>query len=283
VNLPLSSLDLAKGTGSALKNPSVEQQRVTGQQVGDSIRDNLSRDGGRGVRPGDSRAPKVHALVIGNSKYPISPLPNAQNDARAISSRLKSFGIDVELVIDADRAKLVSTLARFGRKVADSELAILFYAGHGVQINGVNYLLPVDLNFVESAGEITLQGISLSTIVEDYLPSKAKLVFLDACRDNPLSRSFAGRGIGRGLAPIDVAAGTLISYATKDGSTAEDGSGKNSPYTAALLEHLAAPDDISLVLRRVRQRVMDLTRGRQQPWEYGSLVGDKLVLSTVAR
>jgi uncharacterized caspase-like protein len=151
---------------------------------------------------------------------------------------------------------MVTALANFSNKVFDSDIAILFYAGHGVQINGVNFLLPIDLDLAGPAAAITLHGIPLSTILESYLPSKTKLIFLDACRDNPLARSLAGRGAGRGLAPMDVATGTLISYATKDGNTAEDGFGANSPYTTALLEHLGEDEDISLVLRRVRQKVM---------------------------
>jgi uncharacterized caspase-like protein len=127
---------------------------------------------------------------------------------------------------------------------------------------------------------VALEALSLNTLLERHLPGKAKLVFLDACRDNPLARSLAAtRGSARGLAPINAAAGTLISYATRDGSTASDGTGRNSPYTTALLAHLDEAEDISLVLRRVRQRVIDSTRGAQEPWEYGSLVGDKLVLS----
>jgi uncharacterized caspase-like protein len=119
--------------------------------------------------------------------------------------------------------------------------------------------------------------------VEQYLPGKTKLVFLDACRDNPLMASGV-RGVTKGLAPISVSEGTLISYATKDGQTAEDGIGhKNSPFTAALLEHLGDPEDIAVVLRAVRAKVLQRTGNRQQPWEYGSLTGGALVLSAIMR
>lgn len=134
-----------------------------------------------------------------------------------------------------------------------------------------------------------LQGLAhehrhgLATDDEQYLPGKTKLVFLDACRDNPLMAS-GSRGIAKGLAPISVSEGTLIAYATKDGQTAEDGTGQaNSPFTAALLEHLADPDDIAVVLRTVRSKVMQRTNNRQQPWEYGSLTGGALVLSAIRR
>lgn len=142
-------------------------------------------------------------------------------------------------------------------------------------------MIPVDLdlNRTKAIG-LAFEAVSLNSLLENHLPGRARLVFLDACRDNPLARSLsAARGSSNGLAAIDAAAGTLISYATRDGSTASDGVGANSPYTTALLAHLGDSEGISLVLRRVRQRVMDSTGGAQQPWEYGSLVGDKLVRS----
>ena len=141
-------------------------------------------------------------------------------------------------------------------------------------------MIPVDMSLNDPA-QATLQGVSLTQAVEQYLPGKTKLVFLDACRDNPLLVSSA-RGISKGLAPINVSEGTLISYATKDGQTAADGVGsKNSPFTAALLEHIDEPQDIGVVLRKVREKVMLATGGKQQPWEYGSLTGGELVLARV--
>jgi uncharacterized caspase-like protein len=141
-------------------------------------------------------------------------------------------------------------------------------------------MVPIDMSLRDPA-QAPLQGVSLTQVVETYLPGKAKLVFLDACRDNPLMASSV-RGISRGLAPINVSEGTLISYATKDGQTAEDGAGQsNSPFTQALLEHIADPADIAVVLRKVREKVMNATGGKQQPWEYGSLTGGELVLSAI--
>jgi len=123
--------------------------------------------------------------------------------------------------------------------------------------------------------------VSLNSVVENFLPGKTKLVFLDACRDNALQRT-NDRSVSKGLAPISAAEGTLISYATKDGQTAADGVGsKNSPFTHALLEHLNDPQDIAVVLRKVRAKVMKATGGKQQPWEYGSLTGGELVLSAI--
>ena len=129
-------------------------------------------------------------------------------------------------------------------------------------------------------GGVELHGISLNSVVDRFLPGKTKLVFLDACRDNPLLQ-LASRSVSRGLAPISVSQGTLISYATKDGSVAADGDGKNSPFTKALLQYIDTPEDIAVVLRKVRDQVMRDTGGQQQPWEYGSLSGGSLILSAI--
>jgi hypothetical protein len=226
------------------------------------------------------KALNAHALVIGNSAYAgSSKLPNPVNDAKSMSSKLQGLGFTVTQALDTDRTKLVSALSQFSRTAVNADITLLFYAGHGVQITGTNYMLPIDLN-LNDLSQAPLQGISLNDVVEKYLPGKTKLVFLDACRDNPLMQ-VASRGVSRGLAPINVSEGTLISYATKDGSVAQDGEGRNSPFTSALLEHIGDPDDIAVVLRKVREKVMKTTGNKQQPWEYGSLTGGALVLSAI--
>lgn len=229
-------------------------------------------------------AQKIHALVIGNGAYGTARLPNPRNDATAIAERFRAFGFEVTLVLDADRTQLVKALTQFGTQARGADVGIVFYAGHGIQVGGANYLIPVDLDLSgQREVSISLEAVSLDSILNEHLPGRSKLVFLDACRDNPLARSMAyARGAATGLAPVQASSGTLISYATRDGGTAADGSGRNSPYTSALLAHLDAPDDIALVLRRVRRQVLESTRGRQEPWEYGSLVGDALVLSNAA-
>jgi uncharacterized caspase-like protein len=223
----------------------------------------------------------AHALVIGNGAYPGSGrLDNPVNDANAISQKLSSMGFTVTTVTDANRQRLVQSMAQFRRTAAAADISLLFYAGHGVQIFGTNYILPTDVDQTDPA-QATIQGVSLNSVVENFLPGKTKLVFLDACRDNPLQRT-NDRSVSKGLAPISAAEGTLISYATKDGQTAADGVGtKNSPFTQALLEHLNDPQDIAVVLRKVREKVMKATGGKQQPWEYGSLTGGELVLSKI--
>ena len=225
------------------------------------------------------RGINAHALVIGNAAYAGgNRLLNPLNDARAVSQLLRRLGFTVTLVEDANRAKLVSSLAQFSRSAINADLSLLFYSGHGIQIDATNYLVPIDDVDTDFA---PLQGVSINTVLERYMPGKTKLVFLDACRTNPMMAS-ATKGFSKGLAPINASEGTLISYAAKDGQTAADGvAGGNSPFTAALLEHLGDPDDIAVVLRKVRAKVMQNTGGRQQPWEYGSLTGGALVLSAV--
>jgi hypothetical protein len=226
------------------------------------------------------KALNAHALIIGNASYGGSAkLPNPINDAKAMSGVLRGLGFTVTESLDADRTKLVTALSQFSRIAANADITLLFYAGHGVQISGTNYMLPVDLN-LNDLSQVPLQGVSLNSVVEQYLPGKTKLVFLDACRDNPLMQT-ASRSVSRGLAPINVSEGTLISYSTKDGQVAQDGDGKNSPFTTALLQHLGDPDDIAVVLRKVREDVLKNTNGKQQPWEYGSLTGGALVLSAI--
>jgi hypothetical protein len=238
--------------------------------------------------PPEAPAPRLRAraLVIGNGAYAsFGALPNPRNDAQAIAGLLRSLKIDTELVLDADRDAFAKALSDFAGRSASDDVNIVYYAGHGVQVDGVNYLVPTNFRAEGvSAAAIKLNTISLNTLL-DALPARTRIVFLDACRDNPLSRSLlAVRGGGSGLAPVSVTtSGTLIAYATRDGATAEDGKGKHSPYAAALLEHLGRPQDIAVVLRHVRESVMKATANRQEPWEYGSLVGDQLVLARLAR
>jgi hypothetical protein len=272
-------------TSSALPN-SAEIDRLTAEVEAErKKRQELEAQLAASVQPTppQTNSPRriAHALVIGNGAYPGSGrLDNPVNDANAISLKLRSMGFTVTTVTDANRQRLVQSMAQFRRTAASADISLLYYAGHGVQIFGTNYILPTDVDQTDPA-QATIQGVSLNSVVENFLPGKTKLVFLDACRDNALQRT-SDRSISKGLAPISAAEGTLISYATKDGQTAADGVGsKNSPFTQALLEHLNDPQDIAVVLRKVRERVMKITGGKQQPWEYGSLTGGELVLSAI--
>jgi hypothetical protein len=265
---------LASELEESRKNAKDLEERLAAAQALTNNPPNLSQPVAANVR-------SAHALVIGNAAYPGSGrLDNPVNDAKAISRKLKSMGFTVTTVTDANRQKLVQSMAQFRRTAAAADISLLFYSGHGVQIFGTNYMLPTDVDQTEPA-QATIQGVSLNSVVENFLPGKTKLVFLDACRDNALQRT-TDRSVSKGLAPISAAEGTLISYATKDGQTASDGVGaKNSPFTQALLQHLDDPADIAVVLRKVREKVMLATAGKQQPWEYGSLTGGELVLSKI--
>ena len=227
----------------------------------------------------------VKVLIIGNSNYAGAAfLPNPVNDAQAMAKRLSDFGFNVDLVINGNRKQIITALAKYQNESAKYDVNILFYAGHGIQTGGINYLIPTDMSLAPGGGNVEFEAIPVNAVVEKYMQANTKLVFLDACRDNPLSRSLitASRGAGgvsRGLAPMDVGGGTLISYSTKDGNVALDGEGKNSPYTEALLTHIDEKIDIALMLRKVRKTVMTKTNGKQIPWDYGSLLGDELILS----
>ena len=181
------------------------------------------------------------ALVIGNSAYKNTvPLPNPRNDAQAIGAALRRVGFNVDVRVDVDKRGFDDALRRFGDRLEGATAAVFFYAGHGLQVDGRNYLLPVDAR-LEKARDLTYETVDVSTVLREMEATRrVNLVFLDACRDNPLSRSLANAlgtrsvAVGRGLAPVDAATGTLISYATKDGNTAADGAGRNSPFTTAL-------------------------------------------------
>jgi uncharacterized caspase-like protein len=143
-------------------------------------------------------------------------------------------------------------------------------------------LLPTDINLDGNAAAITFDGISLNDVLREHLPGRSRLVFLDACRESPLSAD-RSRGAGGGLAPVNVSKGTLIAFATKDGGVAYDGDGKNSPYAESLVSFLDEDEDIAIVLRNVRDSVLKKTGGMQEPWEYGALGGGRLVLSRLAK
>ena len=214
------------------------------------------------------------AIVIGNSNYPSGALANPKNDATAMAVSLKKLGFDVELKLDATKADIDGILRRFSGKAEKATVAALFYAGHGIQVNGSNYLVPIDAN-PRSEKDLKRDMVKMDDVIDDMGDARVKLVFFDACRDNPLSRSFS-RGGSRGMAAPVEATGTLISFATKHGNTAADGDSNHSPYTNALLAALDNPSGVEIeqLLRKVQQGVKAETKGQQEPWRYGSLDGD---------
>ena len=226
------------------------------------------------------------ALVIGNGTYKNAPvLPNPRNDATDMAVILRKLGFDVIDGHDLDRRDMENKIREFSRKIENADLALFYYAGHGLQVTGKNYLVPIDAK-LEREGDLSFEAIDVDVVLQQLENGpRANLVFLDACRNNPLARNFArslgirSAAVGMGLASIQGGIGTMIVYATQPNNVALDGDGRNSPFTAALLAHLPNPGvDISIVLRRVRADVIQATNQKQVPWDHSSLVGE-LVLA----
>jgi formylglycine-generating enzyme required for sulfatase activity len=231
-------------------------------------------------------AQKRIALVMGNSAYQkVPPLPNPTNDAGAMSAMLKGAGFDVvDLKLDLKATEMRRALRDFSDNARNADVAIVYFAGHGVEIEGVNYLIPVDA-VLERDIDAFDEAIPLDRILTVIEPAKQlRLVILDACRDNPFRRTMkhtlASRAVGRGLVMVEPASpNTMIAYAAKAGSTAADGDDKNSPFTAALVKHLPRPGlDLRKAFGFVRDDVLKATRNRQEPFVYGSLGGDDVAL-----
>lgn len=214
------------------------------------------------------------ALVIGNADYKQGPLGNPINDARAMAGRLRGLGFEVVLRENLKTREIGGVYREFRSKIVPGGTALVFYAGHGIQFKGENYFPAVDAE-IASEEDVPLQSINLNTLLGNLEEAKAgvSLVFLDACRDNPFARRF--RSASRGLAKVEAASGTLIHYATRPGSVASDGEGQNGTYTEALLAHLGeAGVPVEQVLKRVTNRVVSKTKGKQEPWVEGSLRGE---------
>ena len=229
------------------------------------------------------------ALVVGNSAYAhIGRLPNPANDAADMSAALRRLGFQVTVALDADRVAFNDALRAFARRSAGTDVALVFYAGHGLEMDGSNYLVPVDAR-LERDVDVRYETVTLEDLLASTFGSSLRLVILDACRNNPLARSMqrtsATRSVSRGsfgeLNEDLLGEETLVAYAAAAGTTAADGTGRNSPYTAALLGHLEQPLELGLLFRRVRAQVLEATNGEQRPHEYQSLVGEHFLLSGV--
>ena len=225
------------------------------------------------------------ALVVGNSSYSRVPrLDNPRNDATDISEALGRIGFDVELVMDLDHTAMRQSLEAFQRRSVDAEIALIYYAGHGIEVGKQNYLIPVDAK-LESDRAVRFEAISLDDMVfAAEGASQLSVVIVDACRDNPfrnrMVRRDPTRSLGRGLAEIEPSRNAIVAYAARGGSVALDGNGRNSPYAEALLEALAQPGlEVGLMFRMIRDRVLEKTDQRQEPWMYGSLSQDLVYLN----
>jgi Caspase domain/Domain of unknown function (DUF4189)/Putative peptidoglycan binding domain len=225
------------------------------------------------------------ALVVGDSSYQHAPrLPNPANDAAAIAAMLQGAGFQVLLKRDIGITDMRRALREFFDSTRNADVAVIYFAGHGIEVNGDNYLVPVDA-VLERDIDVDDETISLDRILRVVEPAKSlRLIILDACRDNPfdqtMRRTLATRAVSRGLAKVEpTTTNTLIAFAAKAGSTASDGDGAHSPFTTALLDQLVKPGvDLRIALGRVRDEVMVKTENKQEPFVYGSLGGSVVAL-----
>lgn len=242
-----------------------------------------------------AKVEKRVALVIGNGGYANAPrLPNPRNDAEDVSGALKRVGFEVIVGVDLDKAGMEDAAIRFARSARDADVALFYYSGHAMQFSGLNYLMPVDAKLADEADLRRMARVD-DILVDLQQAKNLRILVLDSCRDNPLAEELKrsiGRsraaGVQRGLAKIDNAQGMIVAYATQAGRTADDGTGRNSPYTAAFLKHIEASEEIGTVFRRITADVYQATRRTQLPELSLSLIGEYFLrrpenLSTPAR
>ena len=266
-SLPVPSVSLLRPT-TANELPTV---RVDGSAVAGLLSNEPSS--------ASESAERRVALVIGNAAYKSAPLDNPLNDATDIANELKRRGFKVITRNNANLRSLQQAVRDFSDEFKKSDVGLIYYSGHGVETKGQNYLIPVDAD-IKKEYELSAQAYpasQLTAMMEEVQSSDDKkrvaILILDACRDNPLTRSW--RSSGRGLARMDAPAGTFISFSTSPGSVASDGRGRNSPFTKHLLQAIRKPDvPIELMFKQVRVGVMDETKGEQIPWDSSSLTGD---------
>jgi Caspase domain len=241
-------------------------------------------------QPTAARAEKRVALVIGNSAYRnTGELRNPSNDAADMAAALTRLGFLVTDGRDLDKRAMERSIRQFGLALEGADVALFFYAGHGIQVGGQNHLIPIDARLA-SEGDVDFETLPLSLVLKQMeREAKTSLVLLDACRDNPLVRNLARTmgtravTVGTGLAEVKTGIGTLIGFSTQPGNVAADGVGRNSPYAGALLKHIEnSTKDVSGILVDVRNEVLKATSGTQVPWEHTSLTGQVYFHETVA-
>jgi len=243
-------------------------RRLSGQsqQNNRQLERDSSRSGTNGRRT---------ALIIGNGAYTNAPpLKNPPNDARDMAVTLNTLGFEVTSGINVNQREMKNLIREFGRKLRAGGSGLFYYAGHGVQSKGRNYLIPIEAD-IQSETDVEDQGVDVALILGlmDEANNGLNVVILDACRNNPFARSF--RAISNGLAQVDAPSGTLIAYSTSPGKAARDGEGRNGAYTTELLKQMRVPGlRIEELLKRVRASLKQQTNGEQVPWESSSLIGD---------
>ena len=231
-----------------------------------------------------SWAQKRVALVVGNADYVhAGKLANPKNDATDMAANLKSLGFDVILGTDLDKRGLDGKVREFARALETGDAGVFFYAGHGLQVAGQNYIIPVDAK-LESERDLDFETVRLDFVLHQMelnRDTKTNIVFLDACRDNPLARNLArsmgtrSTSVGHGLAQVDAGVGTFVAFSTQPGNVALDGSGRNSPFASALTKRIKEPGrNLNAIMIDVRRDVLAATSGKQVPWDHSALTGD---------
>ena len=224
------------------------------------------------------------ALVIGNSAYANAPaLANPANDARAVAAALKEVGFTVVLGLDLDKPSFEKALRSFTRELAQADTGLLYYAGHGLQIGGQNYLVPIDAELAIER-DVDFEAIRMEFVLKQMeldREGRTNIIILDACRDNPLAKNLArsmgtrSAALAQGLAEVKTGVGTFIAYSTQPGNVALDGTGANSPFAGALAKRLLEPgQSLNSISIKVRNDVLAATGGRQVPWDHSALTGD---------
>jgi len=214
------------------------------------------------------------ALVIGNATYQLRPLNNPRNDADDVSKALRSTGFEVIDLRDATLAQMRLATRQFGERLISNDVGLVYYSGHGIEVKGKNYFIPVNAD-IKSSDEVADQALDVSLILAkmDSAKKGVNILIVDACRDDPFGRSY--RSNSRGLAAMDAPQGTIIAYATSPGNVASDGTGRNSPYTRNLVKAMQTPNlPVELMFKEVRRAVREETRNQQTPWENTSLSGN---------
>jgi len=225
------------------------------------------------ISPGFSAERRI-ALVIGNAKYKEAPLTNPVNDANDMEAALKRSGFRVIKALDATQKQMNRAIAEFGELLTHDSVALFYYAGHGLQVRGKNYLIPIDAE-IKSESMVRVESVDVDGVLDQLSNSELNVVILDACRNNPFERR-ASRSMGAaGLAQMEAPKGSLIAYSTAPGKTAADGEGRNGLYTNALLKFIQEPGlTIEQVFKNVRKEVARATRDAQMPWESSSMTGE---------
>ncbi len=224
----------------------------------------------------DPQAPIKQALVIGNSSYAhTSPLRNPVNDAQAVSKTLRELGFAVTTLLDTDQRTMEATIASLGESLKESKgIGLFYYAGHGMQVDGENYMFPIDIN-PRTEADVRFDAVPVGKLLGQMASAQnaMNLVILDACRNNPFARSF--RAANQGLAQVIAPSGAFISYATAPGQVAADGEGDNGLFTSKLLKHMKTPGlKLEEVFKLVRIDVQQESSNQQVPWDSSSLTGD---------